>query len=133
MNISLMCFSCFNKQKYHYIANPDDLLINDIHNIYVNDDKYRIIEKKAYIIKKCNKYYNVWNYRIVKNLTSIHYLLVTSSKDKGKWYLVPYHYDFMNKLPKNIDSNRKREVYKIDYSVTLDKHRNGLVDVSLND
>ena len=64
-----MCFSCFNKPKYHYIANPDDLLINDIHNIYVNDDKYRIIEKKAHIIKKCNKYYNVWNYRIVKNLT----------------------------------------------------------------
>ena len=131
MNMSLMCFSCLKKQKYHHIADPDDLLINDIHNIYVNDDKYRIIEKEAHIIKKCNKFYNVWNYRIVKNLTSIHYLLVTSSKDKGKWYLVAYHKNFTNKLPKYI--HNKREVYKIDYSIALDKHRNTLVDIPLID
>ena len=109
MNTILMCFPCFNKinkEGYDYIANPDDLLINDIHNIYVNDDKYRIIEKDAYIIKKCNKYYNLWNYRIVKNLTSAHYLLVTSTIDKGKWHLIIYNKEYTNKLPRYIDNKQ---------------------------
>ena len=121
-----------SKQKYTFIANPDDLLTNDIKTIYVNGDKYYVLEKEAHIVQKCRKFYNIWNYRVVKNLTSSQYLLMTSSDEKGKWYIVRYNKNYLALLPKNIDD--KNIVFKIDYSVTLDNIRNkDFFDVPLND
>ena len=121
-----------SKQKYTFIANPDDLLTNDIKTIYVNGDKYYVLEKEAYIVQKCRKFYNIWNYRVIKNLTSSQYLLMTSSDEKGKWYIARYNKNYLALLPKNIDD--KNIVFKIDYSVTLDNIRNkDFFDVPLND
>jgi len=110
------------KHKYTFIADPDDLLINDITTMYLDDDRYQIIEKKAHIIKKCRKFYNVWNFRIIKNLTGRHYLLVTSSQERNKWYIVLYDNNYINMLPKKISN--KKEVLKIDYSVALENKKN---------
>lgn len=121
-----------SKQKYTFIANPDDLLINDIKTIYVNGDKYYILSKQAHIIQKCRKFYNIWNYRIIKKLTSSQYLLMTSSDEKGKWYITRYNKNYMCLLPKNIDD--KTNVFKIDYSLSLDNIRNkDLFDIPLDD
>ena len=121
-----------SKQKYTFIANPDDLLTNDIKTIYVNGDKYYVLEKEAHIVQKCRKFYNIWNYRVIKNLTSSQYLLMTSSDEKGKWYIARYNKNYLALLPKNIDD--KNIVFKIDYSVTLDNIRNkDFFDVPLND
>ena len=121
-----------SKQKYTFIANPDDLLTNDIKTIYVNGDKYYVLEKEAHIVQKCRKFYNIWNYRIIKNLTSSQYLLMTSSDEKGKWYITRYNKNYLALFPKNIDD--KNIVFKIDYSVTLDNIRNkDFFDVPLND
>ena len=129
------CLPCClypSKQKYTFIANPDDLLINDIKTIYVNGDKYYILSKQAHIIQKCRKFYNIWNYRVIKNLTSSQYLLMTSSQEKGRWYITRYNKNFLGLLPKDIDD--KTLVFKIDYSITLDKIRNKeFFDVPLND
>ena len=120
------------KQRYTFIADPDDLLTNNIKSIYVNDDKYHILEKKANIIKKCRKYYNVWNYRIIKNLTSSQYLLITSSQEKGLWYITRYNKNFLGLLPKNISD--KKTVFKIDYSITLEnKKKKEFFDIPLDD
>ena len=125
------CFRKF-KQRYTFIADPDDLLTNNIKSIYVNDDKYRILEKKANIIKKCRKYYNVWNYRIIKNLTNSQYLLMTSSQEKGLWYITRYNKNFLGLLPKNISD--KKTVFKIDYSITLEnKKKKEFFDIPLDD
>ncbi len=127
------CFCCrYNtSQKYTFLANPDDLLTNDIRTMYVNDDKYHILEKKAHIVKKCRKYYNVWNYQIIRNLTNNPYLLVTSSQEKNRWYIMLYSENFLGVLPKNIDN--KKEVFKIDYSITLENIKTDFFDIPLDD
>ena len=121
-----------SKKKYTFIANPDDLLINDIKTIYINGDKYYILEKHGHIVQKCRKFYNIWNYRVIKNLTSCQYLLMTSSDEKGKWYICRYNKNLIGLLPKNI--NDKTNVFKIDYSVSLDTIRNkDLFEIPLDD
>ena len=127
------CFCCrYNPSHiYTFIANPDDLLMNDIRTIYIDNDKYHILEKKAHIVKRCRKYYNVWNYRIIRNLTNSQYLLVTSTQEKNRWYLMLYSDKFLAVLPKNIDN--KKEVFKIDYSVTLENKKTEFYDIPLDD
>ena len=112
-------FCCFSNNKiiYKYIADPDDLLTNNIHTIYLDNDRYQIIEKKAYIIKKCNKYYNVWNYSIVRKQNHRRYLLVSSSYEKNLWLLVEYNNEFKGILPSKIPYNSKFRVRKIDYAI----------------
>ena len=112
----LCCFSN-NNIKYSFIADPDDLLTNNIHTIYLDNDRYQIIEKKAYIIKKCNKYYNVWNYSIVRKQNHRRYLLVSSSYEKNLWLLVEYNNEFKGILPSKIPYNSKFRVRKIDYAI----------------
>jgi len=121
----LCCFS--SKIKYTFIADPDDLLINNINTIFLNDDRYRIIDKKAHIIKKCNKYYNIWNYTIVRTLTNRRHLLITSSREKNLWVVVDYNEEYMNILPTKIPTRFR--VTKIDYSIPMEK--NQLFDVNL--
>ncbi len=121
-----------SKQKYTFIANPDDLLTNDIKTLYINGDKYYVLEKQAHIVQKCRKFYNIWNYRVIKNLTSSQYLLITSSHEKGRWYITRYNKNYLGLLPKYIDD--KSNVFKIDYSVALGKIRNTkFFDVPLDD
>lgn len=130
--LPLLCCAHRFKQKYTFIADPDDLLTNNIKSIYVNGDKYHILEKKANIIKKCRKYYNVWNYRIINNLTTCQYLLMISSQEKGRWYITRYNKNFLGLLPKNIDT--KTPVFKIDYSITLGNNKKReFFDVPLDD
>ncbi len=130
--LPLFCCSHRFKQPYIFIASPDDLLTNDITTMYIDDDRYQIIEKKAHIIKKCRKFYNVWNFRIIKNLTGRHYLLVTSSQERNKWYIVLYDNNYINMLPKKISN--KKEVLKIDYSVALEnKKKREFFDIPLVD
>ena len=130
--LPLFCCSHRFKQQYRFIASPDDLLMNDITTMYLDDDRYQIIEKKAHIIKKCRKFYNVWNFRIIKNLTGRHYLLVTSSQERNKWYIVLYDNNYINMLPKKISN--KKEVLKIDYSVALEnKKKREFFDIPLVD
>ena len=57
---------------------------------------------------------------------------MTSSDEKGKWYITRYNKNYLALFPKNIDD--KNIVFKIDYSVTLDNIRNkDFFDVPLND
>lgn len=113
-------FCCFSNKKiiYTYIADPDDLLTNNIHTIYLDNDRYQIIEKKAYIIKKCNKYYNIWNYSIVRKQNHRRYLLVASSAEKNLWLLVEYNENYKGILPSKIPHNCKFRVRKIDYEIS---------------
>ena len=115
----LPCFPFRRKHKYTFIADPDDLLINDIKTIYVNDERYMILSKKAHIIKKCRKFYNIWNYRIIKHSTMAQYILITSSQERNRWYIVPYDKNYLNILPKGIKC--KYPVLSIDFSVKLEK------------
>jgi hypothetical protein len=118
--------------KYKFIADPDDLLTNDIKTLYVNGDKYYVLEKEAHIVQKCRKFYNIWNYRVIKNMTNSQYLLMTSSQEKGRWYITRYNKNYLGLLPKNIDD--KTIVFKIDYSVALGKIKNKhFFDVPLDD
>ena len=102
---------------YTYIADPDDLLTNNIHTIYLDNDRYQILEKKAYIIKKCNKFYNVWNFSIVRKQNHRRYLLVSSSYEKNLWLLVEYNEIYKSILPSKIPHNSKFRVRKIDYAI----------------
>ena len=117
------------KHKYKFIADPDDLLNNNIKTIYVNNERYMILSKKAHIIKKCRKFYNVWNYRIIKHSTTVQYILITSSQERNKWYIVPYDKKYLNILPKRID--RKYPVLTIDFSIKLEER--DFYDVPLDD
>jgi hypothetical protein len=121
-----------SKQKYTFIANPDDLLTNDIKTLYVNGDKYYVLEKEAHIVQKCRKFYNIWNYRVIKNLTSSQHLLIISSQEKGRWYITKYNKNYLGLLPKNIQD--KSVVFKIDYSVALGNNKKtNFFDVPLDD
>tara|TARA_B100001758_G_C17841357_1_gene319337 strand:- start:106 stop:471 length:366 start_codon:yes stop_codon:yes gene_type:complete len=115
--------------KYKFIADPDDLLTNNIKTIYVNNERYMILSKKAHIIKKCRKFYNVWNYRIIKHSTTAQYILITSSQERNKWYIVPYDKKYLNVLPKSID--RTYPVLTIDFSIKLEER--DFYDVPLDD
>ena len=77
----LTCCMYQRELKYKFIADPDDLLNNNIKTIYVNNERYMILSKKAHIIKKCRKFYNVWNYSIIKHSTKVQYILITSSQE----------------------------------------------------
>ena len=123
MNPCFPCFPCFksNVQQYTFLADPDYLLINEINTIYVNDDRYNILGKKAHMIKKCRKYYNIWNYHIIKHLTNHQYLLTISSQEKNRWYIMPYNKHLLGILPKNIKN--KTEVRRLDYSISLEDNR----------
>ena len=101
----LCCFSN-NNIKYSFIADPDDLLTSDIRTIFLDDNKYVIIDKKSHIIKKCNKYYNIWNYSVVRTLTNRRYLLITTSYEKNLWYIVEYNKEYMGILPPKIPFNK---------------------------
>jgi len=113
-------FCCFSNNKviYNFIADPDDLLTSNINTIYLDHDRYQIIEKKAYIIKKCNKYYNVWNFSIVRKQNYRKYLLVSSSYEKNLWLLVEYNENYISILPTKIPYNCKFRVRKIDYGIS---------------
>ncbi len=125
----LPCCMYPRPHKYKFIADPDDLLTNNIKTIYVNNERYMILSKKAHIIKKCRKFYNVWNYRIIKHSTTAQYILITSSQERNKWYIVPYDKKYLNVLPKSID--RTYPVLTIDFSIKLEERY--FYDVPLDD
>ena len=125
----LPCCMYPRDHKYKFIADPDDLLTNNIKTIYVNNERYMILSKKAHIIKKCRKFYNVWNYRIIKHSTTAQYILITSSEERNKWYIVPYDKKYLDILPKRID--RKYPVLTIDFSIKLEER--DFYDVPLDD
>ena len=125
----LPCCMYPRDHKYKFIADPDDLLTNNIKTIYVNNERYMILSKKAHIIKKCRKFYNVWNYRIIKHSTTVQYILITSSQERNKWYIVPYDKKYLDILPKRID--RKYPVLTIDFSIKLEER--DFYDVPLDD
>ena len=127
--LPLPCCMYPRKHKYKFIADPDDLLNNNIKTIYVNNERYMILSKKAHIIKKCRKFYNVWNYKIIKHSTTAQYILITSSQERNKWYIVPYDKKYLNILPKKID--RKYPVLTIDFSIKLEER--DFYDVPLDD
>ena len=127
--LPLPCCTYPRKHKYTFIADPDDLLNANIKTIYVNNERYMILSKKAHIIKKCRKFYNVWNYRIIKHSTTAQYILITSSQERHKWYIVPYDKKYLNILPKSIDC--KYPVLTIDFSIKLEER--DFYDVPLDD
>ena len=127
--LPLPCCMYPRDHKYKFIADPDDLLTNNIKTIYVNNERYMILSKKAHIIKKCRKFYNVWNYRIIKHSTTVQYILITSSEERNKWYIVPYDKKYLDILPKRID--RKYPVLTIDFSIKLEER--DFYDVPLDD
>jgi len=127
--LPLPCCMYPRPHKYKFIADPDDLLTNNIKTIYVNNERYMILSKKAHIIKKCRKFYNVWNYKIIKHSTTAQYILITSSQERNKWYIVPYDKKYLNILPKKID--RKYPVLTIDFSIKLEER--DFYDVPLDD
>ncbi len=127
--LPLPCCMYPRKHKYTFIADPDDLLNANIKTIYVNNERYMILSKKAHIIKKCRKFYNVWNYRIIKHSTTAQYILITSSQERHKWYIVPYDKKYLHILPKSIDC--KYPVLTIDFSIKLEER--DFYDVPLDD
>ncbi len=127
--VPLPCCSIIKKYKYTFIADPDDLLNADIKTIYVNNERYMVLSKKAHIIKKCRKFYNVWNYRIIKHSTTAQYILITSSQEKYRWYISPYDQKYLGVLPKNI--KYKHPVTSIDFSIKLGER--DFFDIPLDD
>ena len=127
--LPLPCCMYPRPHKYKFIADPDDLLTNNIKTIYVNNERYMILSKKAHIIKKCRKFYNVWNYRIIKHSTTAQYILLTSSQERYRWYISPYDQKYLGVLPKNI--KYKHPVTSIDFSIKLEER--DFYDVPLDD
>ena len=73
--------------------------------------------------------YTIWNYRIIKHSTTAQYILITSSQERHKWYIVPYDKNHLNILPKGIKC--KHTVFTIDFSIKLEER--DFYDIPLDD